>query len=104
MEFYQILDICYHLREFDQTKNKVWKGKKLCAWGVKPILGFWSILELILDFLSWLKITSYQNIPLTQNQTTKPEIHVNYERSKNYLTYNNGELLNIWVLHEESHE
>ena len=32
---------------------------------LKPFLGF----ELILDFLSWLKITSYQNIPKPK---TKP--------------------------------
>ena len=30
-----IFDIFYHFPQFEQSKSEVWKGKNLCAWGVK---------------------------------------------------------------------
>ena len=30
-----IFDISYHFLQSEQNKSEVWKGKNLCAWGVK---------------------------------------------------------------------
>ena len=33
-----IFDIFYHFPQFEQSKSEVWKGKNLCARGVKTFL------------------------------------------------------------------
>ena len=32
-----IFDIFYHFPQFEHNKSEVWKGKNLCAWGVKQV-------------------------------------------------------------------
>ena len=34
-----IFDIFYQFPQFEHTESEVWKGKNLCAWGVKAKAG-----------------------------------------------------------------